>query len=83
LRTVLQKTNDEEEKSEQLVPLDASTDITNIGKNIDVKTIADKSYENDCLKVILKTDKALLEQKLQPLKKICDMSRIDTPALEA
>ncbi len=84
LRVVLQKTNDDEEISEQLVSANVSTDITEIKDDIDIKSIADYSYENNCLKVVLKTDKTVLEEKLRPLKKICDLSRMDNlPALNS
>jgi hypothetical protein len=79
LHAILQKTNEESIKDDQLVVVQNPWEELKINteKKIDIKAIADYSYQNDCLKIVLKTDKSLLEQKLLPLKKICDLSKMD------
>jgi hypothetical protein len=76
LHVILQKTNEDVVKDEQLVLVeDSDKSLTlNIKDKIDVKSIADYSYQNDCIKILLKTNKTLLAQKLKPLKEICDIS---------
>ena len=77
LTEVLKKANDDGEKNEELVILDPSASVVKVEKELDIKTINELTLQNDCLKIILRTDKTVLEQKLQPLKDICDLSKMN------
>ncbi|MCX6824712.1 MAG: hypothetical protein NTY80_00670 [candidate division SR1 bacterium] len=81
LTEVLKKTNDDGGGNEELVILDPSASVVKVEKELDIKTINELTLQNDCLKIILRTDKTVLEQKLQPLKDICDLSKMNDAKL--
>lgn len=54
------------------MPVDTHPDIT----EKDIENIQSYTVQNDHLRILKNCDKKLLEEKLEVLKNICDMSKI-------
>lgn len=74
LHMVLKETNAPQEEHVQIVPFE-SEDIDELPDFVKIKDIRDCVYDNDCLKILLKTDRSILEEKLMPLKEICNIQK--------
>lgn len=74
LRSVLEETKNEEEKSQDIIPFQWPKDLKDIGK-IDVEEIEKHAQKNKYLRILRNCDKTILEQKLQVFRDICDLSK--------
>ena len=81
LRSVLEETKNEEEKSQDIVPFEGPKSLKEIG-NIDVKKIEELAQKNKHLRILKNCDKTILEQKLQILRDICNLSNSGQKMIE-
>lgn len=81
LRSVLEETKDEEEISKDIVPFEGPKSLKEIG-TIDVKKIEEIAQKNKYLRTLKNCDKSILEQKLQILRDICDLSNSGQKKIE-
>ena len=81
LRSVLEETKIEEEKSQDIIPFQGPKDLKDIGK-IDVEEIEKHAQKNKHLRILKNCDKTILEQKLQILRDICDLSNSGQKMIE-
>lgn len=77
LRQVLEKINNEKEEETQIVLFEEEDEdgIQRMPEKIKIQDINNFVYDNECLKALLKADPEVLEEKLKPLKELCDLSK--------